>query len=109
MAPPRKLSPHESILERFPDHAKAIGMISVEMANLDIFLGELLGGILRIHPDIGRTIYLTPKSAFTRIEIIENIAPLALLAGSHGLRRINSLIGRAKHLTSSANLKFESY
>ena len=44
MKPP----PYQSVLERFPDHAKAIGMTSIEIANLDIFLGYLFGAILRI-------------------------------------------------------------
>ncbi len=35
---------YQSVLERHPEHVHAIGMISIEMANLDIFLGEMLGG-----------------------------------------------------------------
>jgi hypothetical protein len=98
MTTSKKLPPHQTILERFPDHAKAIGIISVEMANLDIFLGEMLGGILRVAPKVGSTIYLTPHSAFGRIEILERVANLVMVKDSHGLKHINSLAGRARTL-----------
>jgi hypothetical protein len=98
MTTSKKLPPHQTILERFPDHAKAIGIISVEMANLEIFLGEMLGGILRVDPKVGSTIYLTPRSAFGRLEILKRTANLVLVKDSPGLKHMNSLIGRAKTL-----------
>ncbi len=50
--------PH-STLENHPDHVKAIGMITIEMSNLDMSLGEMLGGLLTVPPTVGRTIYQT--------------------------------------------------
>jgi hypothetical protein len=98
MTTSKKLPPHQTILERFPDHAKAIGIISVEMANLDIFLGEMLSGVLRVAPKVGRTIYLTPRQAFGRLEILKRTANLVLVKDSAGLAHVNSLLKRARAL-----------
>jgi hypothetical protein len=62
--------PFQSVLERFPDHVKAIGMVSVEVANLDIHLGYLFAEILRIPGNVGEEIFLTPKSAFGRLDLL---------------------------------------
>lgn len=65
------LPPFQSSMERFPDHVKAIGMISVEVANMDIFLGYLFAAILQIVGSVGREIFLTPKSATARLDLLE--------------------------------------
>jgi hypothetical protein len=65
------LPPFQTALERFPDHAKAIGITSVEIANLDIFLSWLFAAILRLPIDVGSAIFLTPNSATARLEMLE--------------------------------------
>jgi hypothetical protein len=79
MTPKRsKASSRRSTLEEYPDHVRAIGMISIENANLESMLATLFSRMLFIHPRVGHAIYLTPKSAIARIEIFENAAKAAL-------------------------------
>lgn len=87
---------YQSVLERYPKHVHAIGMISIEIANLDILLGEMLGGLLRISRVYSRIVYLTPRSNFGRLELIENAAEAMLQPDSIGLKHVKSLIGRAR-------------
>ena len=54
--------PFQSVLERFPDHVKAIGMINVEVANLDIHLGFLFAVILRSDSLSGGKFFSRPKA-----------------------------------------------
>jgi hypothetical protein len=64
-----------STLERdHPDHVHAIGMISIENANMEHSLASLFGTMLFISLPVAHAIYLTPKSAIARIEIFENAA-----------------------------------
>lgn len=60
-----------SVLEDNREYVRAIGMISIESTNVDIFLGRLLSAILNIPPATGQAIYLAPKSATLRVEILE--------------------------------------
>ena len=60
----------QSPLEKRPRYARAIGMIAVEITNLEILLGEMLAVLLHIQPDLGRAIYLTPTRCYrTRLDI----------------------------------------
>jgi hypothetical protein len=67
----------QSVLEKHPEHVRAIGMISIEQANLDIMLSELLAVILDVPPHLGQAVFLTPQSAMARIQILENVAKIA--------------------------------
>ena len=62
-----------SSLERHPEHVRALGMISIEIGNLEILLGELLGAIIGIDTDLSQIIYMTPQSYIGRLEILENV------------------------------------
>jgi hypothetical protein len=62
----------QSRLEDHPEFVRAIGMISIENSNLEDSLALLFSRVIRIGSNIGRAIYLTPKSALARIEILEN-------------------------------------
>jgi hypothetical protein len=49
--------PHtKSALEQHPEHVQAIGMVSIEVANLEINLGELLAALLHIDAYFGRLV-----------------------------------------------------
>jgi hypothetical protein len=71
--PPRPSKLPNSSLESKPEYVQAIGMVSIEISNLEIFLGEMLASLLHISPQFGRVIYLTPQSAFARLQILENV------------------------------------
>jgi hypothetical protein len=70
--------PGKSSLENYPDYVRAIGMISIENANLEHALASLFSKMLFISLAVGHAIYLTPKYAIARIEIFENAARVAL-------------------------------
>ena len=61
----------QSTLEKHPDYVQAIGMISIENANLEIALAELFARVLLIGIDVGEAIYLTPRSAFARLDTLK--------------------------------------
>ncbi len=87
-----------SIMEKHPKHVYAIGMISIEIGNLDILLGALLGSLLRVSSALGQIVYLTPRTAFGRLKIIENVAAHVLVPGSTGANDVADLLARAKKL-----------
>ena len=63
-----------SVLEDHPDYVKAIGMISIENANVEMFFGSLLADILGTTRNVGQAIYWAPKSANPRLEILKATA-----------------------------------
>lgn len=85
-----------SVLERHPKYAQSIGMISAEVAVLDIVLGELLAALLHIGPGFGRTIYLTPHASSARLKILENVLVDSLVEGSKGFKVVKDFVRRAK-------------
>ena len=60
-----------STLEKKPDYVNAIGMISIENANMELALAGLFSATLGLKRSVGHAIYLTPKSAQARIEIFQ--------------------------------------
>jgi hypothetical protein len=88
----------KSTLEHFPEHVQAIGMISIEVANLDMLLGDLLAALLVLPTALGQQIYLTPRAAIGRVEIIENVVDMIFVEGSEGRKLVESLLKRAKKI-----------
>jgi hypothetical protein len=97
----------KSTLEDHPEYVRAIGMISIENANLEHSLASLFSEMLFISVGVGHAIYLTPKSATARIQIFENAAKVALAprgGDEHrkklklALRRISGITERARKL-----------
>ena len=91
-----------SVLEDNPQYVHAIGMISIENANVEMFLGHLLSAVLNIPRDTGQAIYWAPKSAMLRVDIHEAAARQTFkpkfidgaLEAEHELNNINSSILR---------------
>jgi len=71
-------------------------MVSVEFANLEMFLGQMLSALLDIPDHLGEIIYLTPKATMGRLEILENVIHDTLVADTEGLRLAENIIKRAK-------------
>jgi hypothetical protein len=71
-------------------------MLGIEMSNLEINLGELLGCLLHISPEAGRLVYLTPHSSFGRLAMVENIVKATLVEKSEGHVHLAKLLARAK-------------
>jgi hypothetical protein len=89
------LPPFQSSMERFPDHVKAIGMISIEVGNMDIFLGYLFAAILQIDGSVGKEIFITPNSATARLTLLETAIKEVLVDESEGKRLLLSIHKRA--------------
>ena len=70
-----------SFLEGHPAHVKMIGMITVELANLEIELADLLAALINRDRDIGHALYFTPKSTIARLEMIDSVASILLNPG----------------------------
>jgi hypothetical protein len=90
--------PFRSVLADHSQHVHAIGMISVELANLEMYMGQMLGALIGIDRKLAEIIYLTPKTGFGRIEVLENVVAHVLADGSEGQKRLRSLLGRAKSI-----------
>ncbi|HUB63485.1 MAG TPA: hypothetical protein VL996_03425 [Methylocella sp.] len=68
----------QSVLENHPDHVRAIGMISIETANLEHAMAKLFAYAANIPLRLALAIYLTPKSAIARNEIFQSTVKAAL-------------------------------
>jgi hypothetical protein len=83
----------ESALEKFPEYARLIGMVNIEISNLETTMGRL--SLLNVHGSVGQTIYLTPKSAFARLEILENVVNM-VIAKEGGQKTLIKIVARTK-------------
>jgi hypothetical protein len=100
---PKQFPPYQSPLEHRPRYVRAIGMITVEITNLEIFLGDMLSVLLHIHPDIGRTVYLSPHSATARLDILENVRDRVLTKDGPPHRVVASLTKRTRGIVNRRN------
>jgi hypothetical protein len=100
-----------STLQWHPDYVEAIGMISIENANLENELSDLFSRVIGVTTRVGYAIYMTPKSAMAQVEILENAAKATFAPRKRGggneehkaklrsaLKRTLSIAGRAKAL-----------
>lgn len=92
-APPES---YRSPLEKYPKYVRAIGMISIENASLESILGEMLGALLGIHPQIGHTLFFTPKAAIARLDLLENVVELSIAKDATLSKKVRAIIKRSK-------------
>jgi hypothetical protein len=95
------IKPRVSPLERFPDHVRAIGMITIEMCNLEASLCHLLGAILAIEEPLAGALFFSPKTTRGRIEMLENV--LDELASGPPLKVAGVLVKRANKILNKRN------
>ena len=89
----------KSVLEaKAPEHVRAIGLITIEVTNLEHALGTLLAAIIDAPEDFGHIIYLTPKAAIARLEVLENLSEYLLVKESELGKLLQSIIKRAKSI-----------
>ena len=100
-----------SALEDYPDFARALGMISVELAELEASLAEVLRALLSVDSDLGQAIYFTPLAVIPRIKFLMNV--LASLHPDASLdkeevkeirKKLKSLCGRAEAAMGKRNM-----
>src|SRR5690349_14806856 len=97
----RPLITGPSVLEAHPDYVRAIGMVNVEINNMELSLAFLLSAILDTDPEIGQAIYLTPKAAFARLEILQNVAE-GILGPVEGIVDADGLYKSLRRLTEKS-------
>ena len=93
-----ELNPYQTVLEKHPEVLRLIGALSVEATNLDVALAKLLSAVLHIDHQYGRVVYLTPKSAYARLEILENSIKEATRKQSPIQKELLSYTKRARTL-----------
>lgn|GEM_PF-2985147 len=87
-----------SELTKHPEYLQALGLISVEIARLEIQLGMLLGAVLHVNAFMGQVVYLTPKSNGARLDILINAAKGSYYEDNEHLKKILSITSRARAL-----------
>ncbi len=97
-----KRKPRQSPLEHFPEYTKALGLIAVELANLEVVLSNLLGAILAANQKVSGAIYFTPKSSQARMETLQNLVE-EVLPGTPFLEQAKSLLKRSLRLVNKRN------
>ncbi len=100
---PEELPPYQSFLERHPEHVKAIGMIAVEMANLELLLSRLLGALLDINQATAEAIYYSPQATGPRLAIVENVVGELLKGAPQALKDLQKILGRARGYQGKRN------
>jgi hypothetical protein len=63
-----------SPLRYYPDYVLQIGLITIEITNLEVMLGDLLGALLDFDDDASHGIYFTPRAAIARMDVLVNVA-----------------------------------
>jgi hypothetical protein len=61
-------------------------------------LGTLLAAIIDAPEDFGHIIYLTPKAAIARLEVLENLSEYLLVKNSELGKQLQSITKRAKSI-----------
>jgi hypothetical protein len=93
--------PRVSPLERFPDHVRAIGSITIEMCTLEASLCHLLGAVLGIEEPLAGALFFSPKTTRGRIEMLENV--IDELALGPPLKAVRDLVKRANKILNKRN------
>ena len=105
MVPPKEpIGYWKSTLEGRPEFVNAIGMISIENANLEAALADLLAGVLNVRDDVGRAIYFEPRAAILRIDILDAAAKSRFRPKQEEDRFYENEAGKAEALKEVADI-----
>ena len=97
MADTKKEHRFKSVLEaKAPAHLQAIGLVAIEITNLEHALATLLAATIDAPEDFGHIIYLTPKSAIARLDVFENIVEYLLVKKSDLANKLQGIVRKAK-------------
>lgn len=91
-----EFGPYQTALERHPEMLKLIGTVSVEATNLDVALGRLFSAVLHIDAHYGSVVYLTPKAAFARLDMLRNAVKESIAKSGTHRAKIDNIIKRAE-------------
>jgi hypothetical protein len=85
-----------STMEDHPEFVKAIGMITVELSNMEIRLSDVLAALLNRDTDIGAAIYFTPRAAALRVAIVDSVAEALMKPTFQLFKDVTALTRRCK-------------
>ena len=88
--------PYESPLRRYPEYTQAMGILTIEIAALEMIMAESLAAILEVDVNTAEAIYLTPNGATVRVNILAHVAETRLVGFPHLLKKVNALVKRAR-------------
>lgn len=97
-----------SAMESFPEHVHTIGMISIELANLELEMSRLLCHLLGTGKKQAHIIYFTPQSSRARIEIVWNIAKTVHKHDKTRLPLIEKIVDKSNSIIGRRNLALHS-
>jgi hypothetical protein len=102
--PEKPLTEWRSYLENRPEYVHAIGMISIENANLEMALSDLLAAVLHVRRDVGRAIYFEPRAALLRVDILNAAACSRLRPKQEGDRFYENELAKADALKQAVSI-----
>ncbi len=79
-----------------PDIAQAIGMVNIELSNMEFHFAQLLSQITGLNFNIALAVYFTPKANIARLEVIQNVAALVFKPEDKKLSEIEGFLRKAK-------------
>jgi hypothetical protein len=82
-------------LAKHPDYVAAIGIIALEVVDLELELAVLLARTLMVTPKVGEAIYMSPKADRARLDILEHVAQTVFATKSTG--RPTTRLGKQKY------------
>lgn len=98
----------KSTLDNQPEHLRLIGLISVEMSNLEIWLADVFCDVCAGKPTIMQAVYFAPRAAMLRVDMLIDAAKAAMALKEEEFREIDllravALGSRAKRLLEKRN------
>jgi hypothetical protein len=73
-------------------------MVSIEMANLDMVLADLLGVLLNRSQEVASAIYFSPRAATVRLQIISDVAAVMSERHASETRLARHMCDRARKI-----------
>jgi hypothetical protein len=87
-----------SHMVKYPKLVEAIGMMTIEIAEMEYHLARLLGRLLQSTPQVAEAVYFTPNTSIPRIHFLSNLAPLVLEKNKAKRDAVMKVAGKAVEL-----------
>jgi hypothetical protein len=98
----------KSTLDAHPEHLQAIGLISVEISNLEMRLADVFAEVSSAKPTVAQAIYFAPRAAMLRVDMLIAATKAAMALKEEEFRQddlLQTMIlgARAKRLIERRN------
>ncbi len=95
---PMDPSAFETPLLEHPEHLKAIGIITIELATMELLLAALMGGLINVDVKTADAIFTTPKSSIARLDLITNILAIRPELPAFFKEEIEKVVSKARRI-----------